>query len=81
MTYHFTLDVIFWDDVEYSVYIPEYLKLVKSVDSVYSCKKLYKSKQYDSLSAMMEDYNALEMPDTTPTFYNDNKPIPQSSIL
>ncbi len=76
MTYHFTLDVTFWYDKEYSFCIPEYLKVVKSVDrDFYSCKELYMSKRYDSLSAMMEDFNAVEMSElgTTPTFYNNDK--------
>ena len=83
MSYHFKLEVIFWSDREYSIYVPEYLKIVKSDNRDYCSKTVYMSKKYYSYSAMMEDYNTLEMPilDTTPTFYNDNEPIPYCECM
>ena len=73
MAYHFTVDVKFWYDEEFSYYIPDYLKFVERVDGNYSCKELYTSKKYDSLTEMLEDYNAIEIPNAKPTFYKDDK--------
>ena len=70
--YHFTLVVKLWYDIGYSFFMPEYLKFVKSVHRDCYCKTLYMSKKYDLLTDMMDDYRAIDMPNATPKFYEDD---------
>ena len=74
--YHFTLNVIYWNNEEYS--IPSFLKLEETVHRGYCRTKLFHSKKYDLLTTMMEDYNSIRIPklDAIPNFYKDDKLIP-----
>ncbi len=76
MAHHFKLYVLFWYDEEYSV--PDYLEHVKTVDRGHSKTKVFKSKKYDLLRDMMDDYNAIQIPkvDATPTFYKNDERLP-----
>ena len=76
MAHHFNLYVLFWYDEEYVV--PDYLEHVKTVDRGHSKTKVFKSKKYDLLTAMLDDYNAIQIPkvDASPTFYNNDRRLP-----
>ncbi len=72
--YHFTLRVLCWNDDEYT--IPSFLKLELTKHRGYSKVKLFKSIKYDTMSKMMEDFNAIRIPYATANFYNNNERLP-----
>ena len=76
MTYHFTLNIIYWGNEEYT--IPSFLEHEQTVHRGYCRTELFNSKKYELLTAMMVDYNSIRIPrlDAIPNFYKDDELIP-----